>query len=75
MINTQPVPGATDQVDLEVKVVERMTGNFSVGIGFSSTDNLLLQLGLSQNNFMGTGNSLSFNVSSGKVNDMQRMMV
>jgi outer membrane protein insertion porin family len=69
MINTQPVPGAVDQVDLEVKVVERMTGSFSVGIGFSSTDSLLLQLGLSQNNFMGTGNSLSFNVSTGKVNE------
>ena len=69
MINTQPVPGATDQVDLEVKVVERMTGSFSVGIGFSSTDSLLLQLGLSQNNFMGTGNSLSFSVSTGKVNE------
>ena len=69
MINTTPVSGTVDQVDLEVKVVERMTGNFSVGIGFSSTDKMLLQLGLSQNNFMGTGNSLSFNVSTGKINE------
>jgi outer membrane protein insertion porin family len=70
IINTHPVPGAADQVDLEVKVVERMTGSFSVGVGFSSTDSLLLQLGLSQNNFMGTGNSLNFNVSTGKVNEI-----
>ncbi|MDA0829954.1 MAG: outer membrane protein assembly factor BamA [Proteobacteria bacterium] len=69
IINTNTVPGAPDQVDLEVKVVERMTGNFTVGMGFSSTDKLLLQLGLSQNNFMGTGNSLGFTVSSGKINE------
>ena len=69
MINTQPVLGTADQVDLEVRVVERMTGNFSVGIGFSSTDKMLLQLGLSQNNFMGTGNSLGFNISTGKINE------
>ena len=69
IINTNAVPGAPDQVDLEVKVVERMTGNFTVGMGFSSTDKLLLQLGLSQNNFMGTGNSLGFTVSSGKINE------
>ena len=46
IINTNSVPGAPDQVDLEVKVVERMTGNFTVGMGFSSTDKFLLQLGL-----------------------------
>ena len=69
LINTVPVPGTADQVDLEVKVVERMTGSFSVGVGFSSADRLLLQFGLSQNNFMGTGNSLNLAVSTGKVNE------
>jgi outer membrane protein insertion porin family len=69
IINTNSVSGAPDQVDLEVKVVERMTGNFTVGMGFSSTDKFLLQLGLSQNNFMGTGNSLGLSVSSGKINE------
>ena len=69
IINTNTVSGAADQVDLEVKVVERMTGNFTIGMGFSSADKLLLQLGLSQNNFMGTGNSLGFTVSTGKINE------
>ena len=68
-VNTKPVPNVPDQVDLEVNVVERMTGNFSVGIGFSSQDKLLLTLGLAQNNFMGSGNSLGLNVSTGKVNE------
>ena len=69
IINTNSVPGATDQVDLEVKVVERLTGNLTLGVGFSSTEQLLLQFALSQNNFFGTGNSLGLTVSSGKINE------
>jgi outer membrane protein insertion porin family len=69
IINTIPVPGTADQVDLEVKVVERMTGSFSIGIGFSSADRLLLQLSMAQRNFMGTGDSLNLVASTGKVNE------
>ena len=69
IINTTPVPGTADQVDLEVKVVERMTGSFSIGVGFSSADRLLLQLSMAQSNFLGTGNSVNLVASTGKVNE------
>ena len=69
IINTIPVPGTADQVDLEVKVVERMTGSFSIGVGFSSEDRLLLQLSMAQSNFLGTGNSVNLVASTGKVNE------
>ena len=68
-INTKSVPDVPDQVDLEVRVTERQTGNFSIGIGYSNTDRLLLTAGLSQSNFMGTGNSLGFSLSTGRVNE------
>ncbi len=33
-INTDPVPGTPDQVDLRVNVIERQTGSFTFGVGF-----------------------------------------
>jgi len=67
-LETQPVPGTSDQVDLNVVVKERATGNFLLGAGYSTTDKLVLQGSLSQNNLFGTGNALSLNLNTGKSN-------
>ena len=64
-IDTTPVPDAPDQVDLNVNVSERSTGTFLVGIGFSSTDYLILTASVNQQNFLGTGKSLGVNVNTG----------
>ena len=58
-INTSPVAGARDQVDLDVIVKERSSNQFTAGVGYSQSDGVLFNVGLSQNNFMGTGKSLS----------------
>lgn len=65
-IDSSPVPDAPDQVDLNVNVTERSTGTFLVGVGFSSTDNLILTASVQQQNFLGTGKSLGVNVNTGK---------
>ncbi|HSD38631.1 MAG TPA: outer membrane protein assembly factor BamA [Rhodocyclaceae bacterium] len=67
-IDPEPVPGSSDQVDLNVKVKERSTGNLSVGVGYSQTEKVVLSGAISQNNLFGTGNSLTFQGSTGKVN-------
>ncbi len=67
-LETQPVAGTSDQVDLNVVVKERATGNFLLGAGYSTTDKLVLQGSLSQNNLFGTGNALSLNLNTGKSN-------
>ena len=61
-IETVPVAGRDDQVDLEVKVVERPTGSFLFGLGFSGDDGALVQASISQANLFGTGNLLNFSV-------------
>ncbi len=58
-ISTSPVAGAGDQVDLDVTVKERSSNQFTAGVGYSQNEGLLFNVGLSQNNFMGTGKSLS----------------
>jgi outer membrane protein insertion porin family len=65
-IDTSPVPDAPDQVDLNVNVTERSTGTFLVGVGFSSTDSLILTASVNQQNFLGTGKALALNVNTGR---------
>jgi len=61
-IETSPVAGREDQVDLEVVVKERSTGQFLFGLGFSGDNGALVQASVSQSNLFGTGNQLNFNV-------------
>jgi len=61
-IETSPVAGREDQVDLEVVVKERSTGQFLFGLGYSGDNGALVQASVSQSNLFGTGNQLNFNV-------------
>ncbi len=61
-VNTPTVPGTVDQVDLDVKVVERSTGSLSVGLGYSDTQGALINFGISQDNFMGGGKRVAFKI-------------
>ena len=67
-VDTINVPGTNDQVDIEVKVVERPTGNLLFGIGFSTAEKVILSASVSQSNLFGTGNALSLQINSGSVN-------
>jgi outer membrane protein insertion porin family len=67
-IETPAVQGVPDQVDMEVTVTEQPTGNLLVGVGYSSGDGLVLTGSVSQNNVFGSGNSLTAQINSSKVN-------
>jgi outer membrane protein insertion porin family len=67
-IDTPAVPTAPDQVDVNVTVKERATGNISLGAGYSSSEGLVLTAGLSQQNLFGSGNALALEVNTSKSN-------
>src|SRR5450631_2357678 len=67
-IETPAVPGSPDQVDLDVTVTEKSTGNLLAGVGYSSAEGVVLSGSISQNNVFGTGNSVSASISTSKVN-------
>ncbi len=58
-VETPAVPGTADQVDVNVAVKERPTGNLMLGVGYSDTDGFLFNASVSQNNLFGSGNQLS----------------
>src|SRR6266478_6244103 len=67
-IETPAVPGSPDQVDLDVTVTEKSTGNLLAGVGYSSADGVVLSASVSQNNVFGTGNSVSASINTSRVN-------
>ncbi len=69
-VETPAVPGTTDQVDVNLGVKEKPTGNIMLGAGFSSSEKLVLTAGVQQNNLFGTGNNVGFQINSGKINQV-----
>ncbi|WP_233587642.1 outer membrane protein assembly factor BamA [Corallococcus sp. CA049B] len=53
-------PGSSDNaIVLQVEVKEKATGTFQVGLGFSNVENFIFTAQVSQNNFLGWGQSVS----------------
>lgn len=58
--NTKAVPGSTNQVDLDYNVTETPSAQATIGAGYS-TDGVVLETGINENNFLGTGRSVGIN--------------
>ena len=67
-VETPAVPATTDQVDVNLTVKEKPTGSLLFGAGFSSSEKLVLSGSVSQNNLFGSGNALSLQANTGKIN-------
>ncbi|MGC1777145.1 MAG: outer membrane protein assembly factor BamA [Xanthobacteraceae bacterium] len=66
-VKVTTAPGsAPDRVVLEVTVQERQTGNFFISGGYSTTDGMLAQVSISDNNVFGTGNTARASVTYGQ---------
>jgi outer membrane protein insertion porin family len=63
-VNIIPEPSLDpDRMNVIIEVKEKSTGNFSIGAGFSSADNLILMGQISENNFLGRGDTLSLSAN------------
>jgi outer membrane protein insertion porin family len=63
-IETPRVPGSEDQVDVNVMIKERNSGQFQFGLGYSQVSGLNLSGSVSLANFLGSGNSVSVAVNT-----------
>lgn len=57
-VDTQPVPGTDDLVDITYTVKERPPGSVQFGVGFSGASGLVLSGSVTHANFMGSGNRI-----------------
>jgi outer membrane protein insertion porin family len=66
-VETPPVPGTDDQVDVIVTVSERPAGSFTVGLGYSQVQGLIASLSIQQDNFIGSGKRLGLGLSHSSI--------
>ena len=67
-VNIEEIPGAApDRTSLRVEVEEQPTGELSFSAGYSSVDQLILDLGVTERNFRGRGQNLRARVSVGSL--------
>ena len=62
-VETTPVPGTDDQVDVDFAVEEVPTGNINAQLAYAEGPGLMLSLGFRQENVAGTGNRLGASIS------------
>ncbi|WP_323752704.1 outer membrane protein assembly factor BamA [Marinobacter sp.] len=62
-VETVPVPGSDDLVDVNYSVQEQPTGSLSASVGFSQNSGVILGASVSENNFFGSGKQVSFGVN------------
>ncbi|WP_110686240.1 outer membrane protein assembly factor BamA [Salinicola aestuarinus] len=58
-VDTRPVAGEPDQLDVTYNVQEQPSGSISASVGFSQSAGVIYGAALSQNNFLGTGNRVN----------------
>lgn len=65
-VETPPVAGTADQIDVNYTVTEKPSGNLSAGIGYSQTQGIILNANVAQDNVFGSGKrvNVAFNNSS-----------
>ena len=61
-VETIPVPGTDDQIDVKYSVEEETTGNVGGNLGYSDFG-LMLGFNLQERNFLGTGNSVGISIN------------
>lgn len=68
-VETKPVAGSPDQIDVNFVVEEQPSGSSTIAAGYSQSGGVTFQVDLSQNNFMGTGNKVNAAFSRSETRD------
>ena len=70
-VETLPVTGTNDQLDISLAIKEKATGDFSVSAGLSSlNEGVTLTAAVTERNLFGSGKQLSTQINTSKVNQV-----
>ncbi|MGJ7917857.1 outer membrane protein assembly factor BamA [Massilia sp. LXY-6] len=67
-VETPESQGTTDQVDVNIAVTEKPTGNFMIGGAFSQAEKFTFTASVTQANFAGSGNTVGVELNTSKYN-------
>ena len=67
-VETPAVPGTSDQIDVNYKVVEKSSGNIMAGVGYSQQQGIIFNANVTQDNVFGTGKRVAFNFNNSRIN-------
>lgn len=62
-VETPPVAGTDDQIDVEYTVEEQPSGSISATLGYAQGTGLILGLGYQESNVFGSGNSVNLGIN------------
>lgn len=62
-VATKRVPGSDDQIDVNYTVEEQPSGSLNASLGYQEGTGFIFGASVSQNNFLGTGNQVSFSIN------------
>jgi outer membrane protein insertion porin family len=65
-VDTPEAQGTSDQVDVNLTVVEKPTGNFQIGGAFSQSEKFTFQAAVQQANFAGSGTTVGIEFNTSK---------
>lgn len=63
-LEATPVPGTDDQIDLNYTVEEQQSGQFTASLGYSQSAGVIIDFGIQQDNFFGSGKKVGFNIAN-----------
>jgi outer membrane protein insertion porin family len=63
---TTPVPGKSNEEDINYKVATYPAGEVRMGVGYGDVDGIMVNAAISQKNFFGTGNQFGISASWSK---------
>jgi outer membrane protein insertion porin family len=67
-VETPESQGTNDQVDVNIAVTEKPTGNFMIGGAFSQAEKFTFTASVTQANFAGSGNTVGIELNTSKYN-------
>ena len=67
-LETPAVPGTTDQVDINIAVVEKPTGALTFGAGYASGEGVVFTGSIRQDNIFGSGRHLALAINTSQLN-------
>ena len=66
-VETPPVVGTADQIDVNYTIKEKASGNLSAGVGYSQVQGIIFNANVSQDNIFGTGKRLDFAFNNSQI--------